>query len=249
MAVGFISEQNDLIARGLVQGATHINKFGFNDTIPTTFEVIAIGSAEFTYPTSAGAVTVTSGSSNDDLTGTGARTVKLEGLDGNYDQISVTINMDGTDDVVTTETFLRLFRMSVETAGSGGGGAGTITATIGGNEMARIEPDYDNQSLQANYTIPAGKIGLLKRMQATSTKDNKAAMVGLFTKEPNSVFKVKQLIEVYRNNVVVDFPIPLVIPEKTDIELKGKNLNSGNISVGGTFDLLLLDVPRVSGMR
>jgi len=244
MSVGYITEQNDLIARGLVRGASHINKFGFNDQIPTTFEVIAVGSANFTYPTTAGVVTVTSDEGADDLASTGARTVKLEGLDGNYNQVSVTIDMDGTNNVVTTQTFLRLFRMSVETAGSTGGAEGTITATIGGNEIARIDPNYDNQSLQANYTIPADKVGLLKRIQATSTKDNKAAMVGLFTKEPGSVFKVKQLIEVYRNSVVVDFPIPLLIPEKTDIELQGKNLNSGNVSIGGTFDLILLDNPR-----
>ena len=244
MAVGYITEQNDLIARGLIRGASHINKFGFNDQIPTTFEVIYVGSANFTYPTTAGVVTLTSDEGADDIAGTGARTVKIQGLDNNYNEISVTVDMDGTGNVVTTQTFLRLFRMGVETAGSSERAVGVITATIGGNEMARIDPEYDNQTLQANYTIPAGKIGLLKRIQATSTKDNKAAMVGLFTKEPGGVFKVKQLIEVYRNSVVIDFPIPLVIPEKTDIELRGKNLNSGNVSIGGTFDLILLDNPR-----
>ena len=244
MAVGYITEQNDLIARGLIRGASHINKFGFNDQIPTTFEVIYVGSANFTYPTTAGVVTLTSDEGADDIAGTGARTVKIQGLDNNYNEISVTVDMDGTGNVVTTQTFLRLFRMGVETAGSSERAVGVITATIGGNEMARIDPEYDNQTLQANYTIPAGKIGLLKRIQATSTKDNKAAMVGLFTKEPGGVFKVKQLIEVYRNSVVIDFPIPLVIPEKTDVELRGKNLNTGNVSIGGTFDLILLDNPR-----
>lgn len=244
MATGYITDQNFQIARGLLRGASHINKFGFNDEIPTTFEVIAVGSSNFTYPTTAGVVTVTSDEGADDLASTGARTVNLQGLDGDYNQISVTVDMDGTNNVVTTQTFLRLFRMSVETAGSTGGAEGTITASIGGNEMGRIDPEYDNQSLQANYTVPAGKVGLLTRMQATSTKDNKAAMVGLFVKEPGSVFKVKQLIEIYRNNVVVDFPVPLVIPEKSDIELRGKNLNTGNVSVGGTFDLILLDNPR-----
>ena len=244
MAVGYITEQNDLIARGLIRGASHINKFGFNDQIPTTFEVIYVGSTNFTYPTTAGVVTLTSDEGADDIAGTGARTVKIQGLDNNYNEISVTVDMDGTGNVVTTQTFLRLFRMGVETAGSSERAVGVITATIGGNEMARIDPEYDNQTLQANYTIPAGKIGLLKRIQATSTKDNKAAMVGLFTKEPGGVFKVKQLIEVYRNSVVIDFPIPLVIPEKTDVELRGKNLNTGNVSIGGTFDLILLDNPR-----
>jgi hypothetical protein len=55
------------------------------------------------------------------------------------------------------------------------------------------------------------------------------------------VFSVKQLIEVYRNSVVVDFPVPIEIPAKTDVELRGKNLDTGNVSIGGTFDLILVD--------
>lgn len=230
------------VQRGLVDNFSAINKFGFNDLVPTSFEVLALGSANFTYPTSAGVVTVVSDDTDDTSDGTGARTIKLEGLDGDYNPITETLTMNGTTNVVGSETFLRLFRMSVETAGSNGGLEGTITATIGGNEMARMESEYDNQTLQANYTIPRNKRGYLTRIQITSTKDNKEAMVGLFTRELNSVFKVKQLVEIYRNNIVVDFPAPLLIPEKTDIELKAKNLSSGNVSIGATFDLFLEDL-------
>ena len=67
-------------------------------------------------------------------------------------------------------------------------------------------------------------------------------MVGMFARPhgTDKVFTVKQLIEVYRNSVVVDFPIPLEFDEKTDLELRGLNLNSGNVSIGGTFDLILV---------
>jgi hypothetical protein len=229
------------IAKGNIAGLSSVNKFGFNDQVPTSFEVIALGSANFTYPTSAGTVTVVSDDADDTSAGTGARTIKIQGLDGNYDFQEETITMNGTTNVNSTNTFLRVNRMEVLTAGSSNGMEGTITATIGGNEQSRMEAEYDNQTLQANYTIPAGKTGYLTRIQATSTKDNKAAFVGLFTRELNSVFKIKQLFEIYRNSVVVDFTVPLVIPEKTDIELRGKNEGSGNVSIGGTFDIILED--------
>ena len=229
------------IAKGNIAGLSSVNKFGFNDQVPTSFEVIALGSANFTYPTSAGTVTVVSDDADDTSAGTGARTIKIQGLDGNYDFQEETITMNGTTNVTSTNTFLRVNRMEVLTAGSSNGMEGTITATIGGNEQSRMEAEYDNQTLQANYTIPAGKTGYLTRIQATSTKDNKAAFVGLFTRELNSVFKIKQLFEIYRNNVVVDFTVPLVIPEKTDVELRGKNEGTGNVSIGGTFDLILED--------
>ena len=224
---------------------SHVNKFGFNDNVPTDFEVIAIGSANFTYPTSADIVSVVSDDTDDADGGSGARTVSLEGLDNDYNSISETVTLDGTNSVSTNGSFLRVFRMRIETAGSSGGSEGTVIATIDGNEIARIDPDFDNQTLQAIYTVPAGKKAYLLRMQVTSTKDNKAAMVGLFTRSSaaDSVFTVKQLVEIYRNTVVVDFPVPLEIDEKSDIELRGKNLNSGNVSIGGTFDLILVDNP------
>ena len=46
--------------------------------------------------------------------GTGARTVLIEGLDENYDIQSETVTMDGTTNVVTTNTYIRLFRMTVQ---------------------------------------------------------------------------------------------------------------------------------------
>jgi len=230
------------VQRGLVQGFTAINKFGFNDQVPTDWEVIALGSANFTYPTSAGVVTLVSDDANDTSDGTGGRTVKIQGLDANYNLLEETLTLNGTTNVTTTNSFLRIFRMSVETAGSSGGIEGDVTAIIGGNEQSRMEAEYDNQTLQANYTVPANKRAYLTRIQVTSTKDNKAAFVGLFTREIGSVFKVKQLVEIYRNSVVIDFPAPILIPEKTDIELRGKNESTGNISIGGTFDLFLEDL-------
>jgi len=229
------------IAKGNISGLSSVNKFGFNNQVPTNWEVIALGSADFTYPTSAGTVTVVSDDADDTSAGTGARTIKIQGLDGNYDFQEETITMNGTTNVNSINTFLRVNRMEVLTAGSSNSMEGTITATIGGNEQSRMEAEYDNQTLQANYTIPAGKTGYLTRIQATSTKDNKAAFVGLFTRELSSIFKIKQLFEIYRNNVVVDFTVPLVIPEKTDIELRGKNEGTGQVSIGGTFDLILED--------
>lgn len=231
------------IAGGKAAGWSHINKFGYNDEIPTTFELITTPSANVVYPTTAAVVSVVSDDANDDAGDTGARTVSIQGLDADYNLQSDTIELDGTNAVTTTNTYIRVFRAGVETAGSSGGAEGTISFSIGGNVQCTINPEYDNQTLHAAYTIPAGKTGYLTRLQVTSTKDNKAGMVGFFEREfgTDKVFKVKQLLEVYRNSVAVDFPIPLKLTEKSDLELRGKNLDSGNISLGGTFDLILVD--------
>ena len=249
MATYFPSEDLNLnIARGLVKGTSHVNKFGFNDTVGTDWEPISVASSNFTYPTTAAVASLVSTSTEDDedkgggVEGTGAHRVEIQGLDEDYNLVTETLITNGTTARTSTNTFLRIFRARVLTAGSTGGLVGTISISVGGNTLATIDPVHDNQTLQAAYTVPAGHTAYVSRIQATSTKDNKAAMIGLFVRPPgdDTVWTVKQLIEAYRNSVVVDFPVPLVIPEKTDIELRGKNLNSGNVSIGGTFDLILI---------
>ena len=248
MATYFPSDDLNLnIARGLVKGTSHVNKFGFNDTVGTDWEPISVASSNFTYPTTAAVAVLTSTSSDDDedqggSEGTGAHRVEIQGLDENWDLVTETLITNGQSTRNSTNTFLRIFRARVTKAGSGGGAAGTISISVGGNTLATIDPDYDNQTLQAAYTVPAGHTAYVSRIQATSTKDNKAAMIGLFVRPPgdDTVWTVKQLIQIYRNQVTIDFPVPLVVPEKTDIELRGKNLNSGDVSVGGTFDIILI---------
>jgi len=241
--MSFASENNSsfglAIAKGDVSKFSAINKFGFNGAVGTSMELISVASANITYPTSAGAVTVVSASTADDSAGTGARTVKIEGLDGNYASQSETVTMDGTTNVVTTNTYIRLFRMSVLTAGSGGKNAGNITATIGGNEQVRIGTDYENQSLVCAYTIPADHVGYITRVHFSAGKANKASMGALFIRPENGVFQVKNLVELFRNNSVIEFPNPIRVEAKTDIELRGQNLDaSDTVSMSGTFDLI-----------
>lgn len=242
------------IANGQMLNTQHINKFGYNAGIPSTWELIAVHSNNITYPTTADVVSLVSTHADDDgtdLANEGAFTVNVQGLDADYNEQSVTVTLTGQSAVTTTETFIRVFRMSVESSYDDDGATGTITASIGGNVQATINSTYDNQTLQCNYTIPAGKTGYLIRMQATATKSNKTGMVGFFTRDFDDIdgsattcWKVKQLIETFRNSTVVEFPVPIVIPEKTDCELRAKNVEDNSLmSMGGTYDLLVVKNP------
>ena len=97
-------------------------------------------------------VDVVSDDTNDDVAGTGARTLRIQGLDGSYNLVEETVDMDGTTTVTTTQTFLRVFRMSVETAGSSGNNEGTITVTYtGGSDVAATITEGNGQTLMALY--------------------------------------------------------------------------------------------------
>jgi hypothetical protein len=74
----------------------------------------------YSYLTAATVLKVSSSSVNDTSAGTGARTVELSGLDADYNEISELVTLNGQTPVNTTKLFLRINRMVVRSAGSGG---------------------------------------------------------------------------------------------------------------------------------
>ena len=76
----------------------------------------------------AAAVELVSNSVQDDagIAGTGAWTCRVHGLDGSYDYVTEDFTMDGAVAVVGTQLFLRVIKVEVLTAGTGGTNAGAI---------------------------------------------------------------------------------------------------------------------------
>lgn len=229
-----LAEAIDL-AQGELVGASHINKFGYNTSVGGSYEPITdLGTNHL--PSTAAVVSIVSASSVDTLTGTGARSVSIQGLDANYDQVEETVTLSGTTPVTTTGTFIRVFRMRVETAGSGGVNAGNVTASIGGSDVARIRAD-EGQTLMAVYTVPNKKKAYLLKFQGSLSK-NQEANFQLRTRN-GQAWNVKGLWGTFAAGVNYDYPIPLEIPAKTDIQIRGKA--GATSEMGAIFDLILVD--------
>ena len=230
------------VQQGKVPGYSMINKFGYNPSIGSgAFETIWETGDDYPWQSSAVTVDVVSDDTNDDVAGTGARTLRIQGLDGSYNLAEETVDMDGTTTVTTTQTFLRVFRMSVETAGTSGNNEGTITVTYtGGSDVAATITAGNGQTLMTLYTIPAGYTGYLLSMNVSSGKDQE--MVFKFIQRDNSVanagFQTKQFLEVRGGQTTVIFNAINVIPQKSDIYVSGKA--SSTSSASASFDLLLV---------
>ena len=123
------------VSRGKVRGAYHIIKFGENLDVDGSMETIWDGGGLYTYLTNAATVTVTSTDNDDAASGTGARTVTVEGLDANYNQVSETLTVGGSAGSVE---FFRVFRAFVATSGSSGTNEGTISITQDATTLAQI---------------------------------------------------------------------------------------------------------------
>lgn len=224
------------IAKGQINKLSHVNKFGYNNAIGTSYEAITdLGT--HVLPTTASAVSVISSSADDAAAGSGARTLEIQGLDASYNLQTSTVTLNGTAAVTTgSDTYLRVFRMRVLTAGTGETNVGNITASIGGSDIAQIKANA-GQTLMGVYTVPAGHNVYLTKFQFSLSK-NQEAQVQLRTKAvDNGAWQVKGQFGTFANTVEYEYIVPLLIPQKTDIQFRAKA--GATSETGIVFDMLL----------
>lgn len=224
------------VSSGQMASTSHINKFGYNMAVGSSYETITdLGTNNL--PTSAAVVSVVSASAADDEGSTGAEKVEIQGLDANYNLQIEEVTMNGTSAVTTTNTFIRVFRMRVTQAGTGEINAGNITASIGGSDVARILADK-GQTLMAVYTVPKGKRAYLIKFQGSLSK-NQEANFQLRVKVNGGAWNVKGLWGTFAESVNYEYPVPLEFGEETDIQIRGKA--GATSEMGAIFDLVLVD--------
>lgn len=222
------ASSNINISAGLVEGWSHINKFGFNSSIGSGgWETIYDGSNKYTYLTVAGVAAIASSNSADS-----GETVEVQGLDQNYNLVIEDVLVGASSQA----TFIRVFRMIFKD-GASATNVGVITATIGGAVKASILAGA-GQTLMALYTIPAGKTGYLLKVHFNVTK-NTDVEFRLLVKPFGGAFNVKGQFGTFGVPIEYNYPVPLRFLEKTDIELEA--LSGNTCGAGGLFDLILVD--------
>jgi hypothetical protein len=231
------------VSKGNLPTHAYVNKFGVNFAVPTTTEVtLASQGGIYVYPSTELQMTLQSTSSNDTLAGTGAQKVRIYGQDINNVPITEVVEMNGLTPVNTIYKYYRVFRIKVIQAGVLGGLAGNITVENGGTtyaEVTFIASTITNQTLMALYTIPAGYTAYLKRFDFHSgfIRDTQ---VTILAREPGEPFQMKAFIPIRDSGDDRTYDLMPRFPEKTDIEMRAKNLDaSQTLVVSGTFDLLL----------
>lgn len=154
------------------EGASNIIIFGAAPAVTTSYvNVWGLSSGgSYVQLTSGVAMEVLSSSANDASAGTGARTIKIVGLDGNYAQFSETVTLNGVTPVSLVKTsVIAINSITVLTAGSAGTNQGRIDVrTISGSivkSCVRSAADSAGLSHDFIYTVPAGFYAKLKRCE------------------------------------------------------------------------------------
>ncbi len=201
--------------KGNIVGQSTANKFGQNLIVGTTEEDIQSQGGILVFLQAAELITISSTDAADTLLGTNATSVLIQGLDGNFLEISEVVNLSGITEVNTTNQYIRVNRMEVNQVGTYSfDNAGTITgiAAITGSTQIEI-PISSGQSKTTHYTVPAGQNLIITTFRVTMDTG-----------------KTIDIAAKIRENA--DDIIPPVSPVKTIRDLKGLSTPASGISLG-----------------
>lgn len=235
------------VSRGQIQGHRNVTVFGFNPDVDNTQVSVWPLPSLIAFPASAIRMTVSSTSANDTSNGTGARTIVVEGLDADYNEVTETVTLSGQTPVTMTAFLLRVNYAYVATAGSGNGaagdiyvGTGTVTAGVPATTYDIIKFDY-NVTTTGSYTIPAGYTGYVSQgLFSTGQAGGSNAVQGrLLSRGTDNIRRTAAITTI--NNGVANyvFEYPLAIPEKTTLEATAIGSSTNN-AVSSLFILVLI---------
>ena len=243
------------VARGQITYHKTQFKFGFNPDIDNALETIWAQGGLYTYLSAASTLYISSSSTADDVAGTGARTATVSGLDANYNEVSVTVELDGQNGVQlgSASNWIRVNRIVVNTAGTGGANAGVLyvgtesspTLGVPSNKYATVAIG-DNQTLMALWTVPAGYTAYLEQTDITvaTEQNNKYVTISLVARPFGGVFNVKDKFVKESSSHHQEYKYPLKFEEKTDIEVRGiASSSSADCAVSAAMDFIYIENP------
>lgn len=182
---------------------------------------------------SASTVTVDRASTDD-----ADKVVTIEGLDANYLHISEDVTLSSATGNASTQSFIRVFRAFMHNGSAAN--VGNISIKVSTTVVAQITAGK-SQTLMAVYTVPAQNNAYLIKLD-TTCQANADATVDVFCRYfGDNAFRVVHSFEVGGDGgqYMYQFGIPLVVPEKSDIDFRA-SVRSNNARVTSSFNILLV---------
>ena len=244
-----IYDHTDLaVSRGHSQGYRSLYKFGYNPDVDTTEETVWGNAGDYIWLDSAVTMFVSSTSANDSGTGIGARTILIQGLDEDYNEIEETITLNGQTQVATQLSYLRVYRSFVTLAGSNEGTSGVIyigsSGATGGvpNSSVYASISIGNQTQIAAYTVPAGHTLYIDEINFTAAVSQAQKLVHCkFNSRDHgsNVFRTRFVQVIQSNQLIQSFKYPQEFAEKTDLECR-VSTDTTNTAIGASFQGVLI---------
>lgn len=246
------------ISRGNMLHAHVHHQFGRNTACPTTYVPVS-DAGIYRTPQPAGATALrvkAGGNAADTAAGTGARSIKLYGLNAQGDEITEVIATAGASaSQPTTQTFIRLYLAEVHESGTyGTQSAGSHAASIVIENAAGTE-DWASillngfpsaSSAIGSITVPRNHVGLVTsfsiNVDQTKTTDvlilqRSGVLDAAAPYQP--IKKVQEFIGV-ASSKSIKFEMPIKFPELTDVGVLAK-VSNGTGAVSVDMEILMLE--------
>lgn len=218
------------VARGEVQRASGLNRFGFIPTIGTSYVTVWERGGIYAYPATAVAMTVTSSAG---ATDTGIE-IAITGLDSDFKPLKETVTLNGSGTATTTGSFIRINESRVN---NGLAVTGNVTIAAGGVTYSYISAEF-GKSLSSVYTVPAGYKAYILSASLSIGKQ-KEVIAKLMIRPFGKVFTVEGIVGSSGSPYHKDWIVPIELPAKTDFEIRAKA--SATTEVFSDFEILLVE--------
>lgn len=224
------------VSRGQITWHEPLNLFGNTTSLGSTafgplWEGLTGTGGAYAYPASPVVMTLASSSASDT-----AVTIRINGLGADYVLQTEDVALNGTSNVLTTKSFLRINSMQT----IAGNAVGNVTAINSGVTYAKITAGNGNTQMSL-YTVPAGYTFYQTYYQAdTNTSVTSGAYVKLRTYTVDNpkggvITALNQTAFVQQLSIPLQYP--LEFPEKHDIQYQMLGAGGAgavaNIYVGG----------------
>lgn len=208
------------VARGKVVGASQVNIFAYSEEVKTTYYTLweGTGTTQYAFPASAVVMTLVSTSASDNT----QATVLISGLDTNWDIQTETVTLNGTTNVNTTKSFLRINSMVLTSPGTGQAtNVGVITAKNGGVTYAQINAGI-GRNQAAIYSVPNGYTMYLYSINAFNGDASAGNFLNYQVKSTNNALTHPVTLSILQTSWDTSYQVirqnPFPYTQKTDVQ-------------------------------
>ena len=240
------------VARGIVSGHEIKTMFGYNDDIDSGPEDVWSAGGDYTgQPVGGDAeeIEVFSSDAADTSAGTGARTVRIRGLDANWMYQEADVTLSGVTPVATTGiTWRRCWDCEVLTGGSSGENEGTLTGrhvTTTANVFFVMSIGRNRTNVGA-FTVPADSTAYMVRNKFHMVRANGSAgscQYSVRQRTPGGVF-VAHRYESASSSQPDDYEFigsSPALPAMTDVKVRVETVSDANTRVSASVEYLLIN--------
>lgn len=225
------------VARGSIDKLELKGRTAVNTAVGASYETVwNVGGIRpnITYDTATQVTVVSSSTDDTNSGGSGAKRVKVRGVDGSGAYVEENVNLNGTGAVTSANSYLSIDKCTVN---KGAANAGTIDIKSGSDILQQISVG-DGESMASHWYSPANTSSYLTSFLVGASEP---ALVSIWARYAgNNNPWAKKLEVVVKNSVTTySLPNPIAIGGTFEFEFRAKRLGDTDSAVSIDYQVIV----------